>query len=354
MEAGTEFMVRLLAIVVGMIFTVAQAPVPAHIAAGKATSAAHPRSIADKENPAPLSPSSGLAKDTNTPNDNDQHKSDGQRSIAISKFPPVTMARTGVDWGALANYLLVAVGIGGIIVTVRTLRFIRRQAIEMRRQRILMRRTLSTIERQAQHMEEQVDLMQDQTRILERSVAASEISARAANDNVNTLKNIERAWVVEKIRFPNRIPRQHEMHGGVLGVSFEFKNIGRQPAMIRNIQLRFHTSEGLPSLPEYSAQTFSPAPEIGQNGMLLASDVSIFCSWHLDEGSLDDDERACISGTGRKHLGLYVYGRVRYQSAGLEGINQFCYRWHNLMGFSFEGDEEGFRKSGPMEYNKHS
>jgi hypothetical protein len=144
------------------------------------------------------------------------------------------------------------------------------------------------------------------------------------------------------------------MHGGVLQVAFEFKNVGRQPAMTHNIQLRLNASEGLPSLPAYSAQTFSPAPEIGQNGMLLAPDVSIFCTWHLDEGSLDDNQLACISGTGRKHLGLYLYGRMRYQSAGLEGINQFCYRWHNLMGFSFQGDEEDFRKGGPPEYNKHA
>lgn len=139
-----RIMVRLSALVVGMILSIMQAPVPGQTATGKSASTEHARSIADTaQNPAPSSSGRALAKATNTPNDNGQQgSSDGQQSIAISKFPPVTMERTGVDWGALANYLLVAVGIGGIVVTVWTLRFIRQQAIEMRRQRILMRRTL--------------------------------------------------------------------------------------------------------------------------------------------------------------------------------------------------------------------
>ncbi len=41
----------------------------------------------------------------------------------------VTIAKDGIDW---ANYLLVAVGVGGIAVAVWTLCYIRKQAIEMR------------------------------------------------------------------------------------------------------------------------------------------------------------------------------------------------------------------------------
>ena len=41
-------------------------------------------------------------------------------------------------------------------------------------------------------------------------------------------------------------------------------------------------------------------------------------------------------------------------TTGKPGVNQFCYRWENQMGFSFAGDKPGFQKDGPDGYNSHT
>jgi hypothetical protein len=177
------------------------------------------------------------------------------------------------------------------------------------------------------------------------------VSVGAAKASIQTLREIERAWIAEEIRFPDRIPRRSETGGGgVLCVSYAFNNIGKQPAFIRNIQTRFHApTSKLPDKPEYRVSTFTPDPQIGENGRLLAPGEAFYCSTFLEEGSLDDDQ---IDQISQGRLTLYTYGRVQYESVGLRGINQFCYKWHDLVGFSVEGEKEGFRKGGPPEYNR--
>jgi hypothetical protein len=91
-----------------------------------------------------------------------------------------------ITWGG--GMLLTIVGIGGIVVAIVTLCFIKRQAIEMRRQRITMEKTLNAIRQQANHMERQ-------TGILENSVKAADISAKAAQASVDGMISKERARI---------------------------------------------------------------------------------------------------------------------------------------------------------------
>ena len=74
----------------------------------------------------------------------------------------------------------------------------------------------------------------------------------------------------------------------------------------------------------------------------------------LEEGSLDDDQIKELEGEMIPDLNLYLYGRLIYESVGTVGVNQFCYRWENRMGFSLEGDKPGFIKDGPAAYNSHT
>ena len=59
---------------------------------------------------------------------------DAQQSISVDKPLSVSLAKNGFDLPTLADFLLVAVGIGGIGVAIWTLRYIRRQADLMKTQ----------------------------------------------------------------------------------------------------------------------------------------------------------------------------------------------------------------------------
>jgi hypothetical protein len=175
-----------------LMIVTAQTPVPATGKApdGRATSTQSPKDTANsQQNPTFETPPTTLPKNSDAPAlkpNTNQHKSDDtQQSVAVSKLPPVTIAINGIDWGVISNYLLVAVGIGGIVVAICTLCFIRRQAIEMNLQRIVMRRTLIAIRRQA-------DLMEKQTEILKTSVEVAKDSAHAAQASVDTMISKER------------------------------------------------------------------------------------------------------------------------------------------------------------------
>jgi hypothetical protein len=83
-----------------------------------------------------------------------------QSSINITNVVPVPVAwgkREWAIWGA--NLALALVGIGGIVVAIFTLCFIKRQAVEMRRQRITMVKTLIAIKEQAKSLNQQNDMI---------------------------------------------------------------------------------------------------------------------------------------------------------------------------------------------------
>ena len=201
---------------------------------------------------------------------------------------------------------------------------------------------------QTKHAAEQTAIA---ARATERSAAATENSAAATAANTQAFRDAERAWIVEEIRFPDHIPRLSESgFGGILMVAFVAKNIGKQPAFVRMVQSRFCAIQGqLPDQPQYSPSLTSIF-----SSRLLAPGERLVWEIPFEEGNLDDDRIDRIRGLKSPSLHLYAYGRIEYQSMGLIGYNQFCYKWHNLMGFSFEGDKEEFRKGGPDDYNKHT
>lgn len=167
---------------------------------------------------------------------------------------------------------------------------------------------------------------------------------------VQALMDAERAWIVEKVSFYDHIPSRAEIDDGTILIDYEFRNIGKQPAIIQGIQMRFHpTSNPLPAKPVYNELAFMPDPEI--NGRLLAPNERIEFSCPLEGMNLDGIEIKQISNGS---LGLYAYGVIEYDSGGLKGrTTQFCYQWHDpKVGRSFEEKVARFRKRGPSAYNR--
>jgi hypothetical protein len=275
----------------------------------------------DRQHPSPSTPSAVVVKQDDAPalqSNNVQEKSGSQAKPFRVTLPP----RDKYDWIAYgASLLLVLVGIAGVAVGVFTLVSIKAQVIEMQRQAGLMKT-------QADHMEAQ-------TKQLTRQ-----------NQNMLT---VERAWVVESIRFLDEIPRRPPSGGGVLVAIVTLKNIGKQPAFLKICQTRFHASEILPEMPEFRSS------EVFPEGYMLAPDRELLVRATLEEGSFDDEQVDRIQGRyGKKSLSLRIYGYVVYESVGVRGTNRFCYTWRNLMGLTLEGDKARFEKAGPPGYNQHT
>jgi hypothetical protein len=195
-----------------------------------------------------------------------------------------------------------------------------------------------------------------QTRMLRKSVAAAQsaadaatASASAAIEQANAILDAERAWIVESIQFAEDIPYR-KVGGGVITARVTIKNIGKQPAFLRLGQLRFHSVEGaLPQKPQYRR------PQCFPDGFMIAPGDELYLRAALDEGVFDDDDVKRIRGErSAKPLKLYIYGKVVYASMGKIGINQFCYRWNNQMGFSWADTKPCFEKDGPEGYNEHT
>jgi hypothetical protein len=222
---------------------------------------------------------------------------------------------------------LVIVGAGGTIAALLSLRGIRAQV---------------------EQMKAQVSIMEAQSAVLTESVAVATRSAQAAEATVETMKRSERSWLVEKLNFGNKLPRESETRGKVIYAILKIKNIGDRPAFIRIAHTRFHATKQLPDTPQYRPGAIIP------EGQILAPGDEAHLRCLLEEGSLDDDQIAAIEGTITAGLKLYLYGRFIYESVGVVGTNQFCYRWDNQMGFSLEGDKPGFVKDGPAAYNSHT
>jgi hypothetical protein len=197
-------------------------------------------------------------------------------------------------------------------------------------------------------MKAQVSLMKQQSEVLAESVAVAKRSAQAAEATVQTMKESERSWIVEKLNFVDRLPREYEGRGNVWLAIVTIKNIGGRPTFIRIAYTRFHTTKRLPDVPEYKKGAIIP------DGLLMAPGAEAHLRVFLEEGYLDDEsinelEREMIPDTR-----LYLYGRIIYESVGVVGTSQFCYRWENQMGLAFEGDRPGFVKDGPAAYNSHT
>jgi hypothetical protein len=191
--------------------------------------------------------------------------------------------------------------------------------------------------------------MEIQSGMLADSVAVAKESADAAKQTVQTMRDAERAWLVEGIRFVDSLPRRASSGGGLWIAIVTLKNIGSKPASIRLARIRFHASERLPETPQYGAR----APIIGAGGQMIAPNDTSSLRCVLEEVSLDDEQVDAIERSISGGLQLWIYGHIAYDTVGTVGENQFCYKWNNQMGFSIEGDKPGFQKDGPENYNSH-
>jgi len=194
-----------------------------------------------------------------------------------------------------------------------------------------------------------LEKVKEQTKATENAAKAARDSAIASLKQANAVVDAERAWLVESIQFLDEVPYRSP-EGGVLTARVTLRNIGKQPAFLKTIQLRFHASEvALPRTPQYLFRQLVP------DGFMVAPRGKLYLRAMLEEGSFDDDQVKRIRGvTLAKSLGLYLYGCIAYESMGKPGVNQFCYRWENQMGFSFGGDKPVFQKDGPDGYNSHT
>jgi hypothetical protein len=237
----------------------------------------------------------------------------------------------GKDWydklAVWSTVGLVFVGAGGTIAALLSLHGIREQVGQMKAQ---------------------VSIMEAQSAVLAESVNVAKRSAQATEATVETMKLAERSWLLESLNFPDRLPRQSESRGGVWVAVVKIKNVGARPALIRTAHTRFHTSTRLPDEPQY--RNGAPIPD----GQILAPGGEAFLRCLLEEGSFADDQLKELEEEMMPDLKLYLYGRVIYESVGTVGMNQFCYRWENLMGLSLGGDKPGFIKDGPAAYNSHT
>lgn len=273
--------------------------------------------IQDRENPAKQTGSAPVEKDIGAASqpEAEQHV---EENVKVISLPAKDWEDKAAFW---VNLALAVVGFLGIGVGVCTLIFLRRQVEEMRRQANLMKI-------QAAHMEAQT----------------KELAQQSQN-----MVTAERAWIVETITFLDEIPRRLTSGGGVVTAKITLENVGKQPALLKFLQLRFHATEKLADQPEFRINTAFP------NGYILPPGGKLFGRALLEEGSFDDDQIARINGLfGYRPLYLYIYGNLAYESVGVRGANLFCYKWRNLMGFSLEGDKPGFEKSGPDGYNGHT
>jgi hypothetical protein len=144
----------------------------------------------------------------------------------------------------ISNYLLVIVGVCGVVAAIRTLSQVKRQVREMNGQGLIMAQTLLTIQEQATHMQGQVEEMKAQTVVAQTSADAARRSAE----------------ISVGISIPTLVI--HEFGTGIIGtataeaffqypkITITVKNYGQTPALLQWWTLCFACEE-LPDVPIY-------------------------------------------------------------------------------------------------------
>jgi len=189
--------------------------------------------------------------------------------------------------GILANYLLVAVGLGGVVVAVRTLRVIRRQ-----------------------------------TNLSEVAAFAAKESAEAALQQIQMTKDKERARVEIKA---TGLELQHEGEGSWnLKAGISLRNIGAARAYIRegigNLIIETLT-DWVPTKPDYYPHPLDVVTGfIDPNGEPVAESFYFFRSENLD---LSELAQSISKGT----LAVSIRGYVEYETVGTRFRRKFSYAY---------------------------
>jgi hypothetical protein len=325
--------------VLAVLFAVTQTSVPATWkATNNSTADSHTQ---NKRTDSGKNPAAGLVPPHTKEGDGPALKPDAnkdaadlnQAAINITNPPPMPVAwglREWAIWGA--NLALAIVGIGGIVVAICTLCFIKRQAIEMRRQRITMEKTLNAIRQQATLMEEQSDILKSSVAVAKESADSAEKSAEAAINLLPDANGKMRAYIT-------------------------LKNWGRVPSLITDMKMRFHTFgiEGAsqPIVPLPDMPTYDPEQvilDLGSHGVILAPDQSLTIVQDFDEDAgIMTKENALLVYAKKKRL--VCYGLVTYGDGfGQSRFTQFCHMWDR--GYDPAGVIPSFRRLGPDYYNQ--
>jgi hypothetical protein len=262
---------------------------------------AKPKRRAGIRQPTPQPPSGSVPNYNNpaTP-EGDSHSTPHNvaQSVTVSELPPV-MTRGGFDWSTLANCLLVAVGIGGIVVAVATLRKIERQ-----------------------------------TKAAENSASAALLSAQAFRDTERARMTVLASSL------------------GNLSLQFNARNIGRANAKVIDAcgYCAFHSvGETLPQNPIYL--------EENKSGWDFVEWVGTGADFQLTERKKDGSEApyliADLSETAMRNniqyhgCSMWVFGRIVY----FDGISpneresRYCFR------ILVDGDgNTRYKTGGPTQY----
>jgi hypothetical protein len=225
-------------------------------------------------------------------------------------------AKDGWDKAAVfSNYLLVIVGIGGVVVAIITICFIKRQAVEMRRQRILTKKTLVAIKVQAGHMESQTTILRD-------SVAVAKKSADSAEESIALMKSKERARITVKIPSAGRWVTDM-----FWGIRFHVGNIGPSDAFNVSImaRLEFTQSSIPPKIPSPHGIRYFPRIRAGKRVSPITGPNDWEGSGEAEFDRWDEERMASVAG-GKTFM--HMRGTVDYEDIfGDPHVTPFRYMW---------------------------
>jgi hypothetical protein len=264
-------------------------PTPSEASNPKRNSGANETQGRQGQQPAPVAPAAIPQVGSNT---------------TFNEFPEGKDGKDGWDVAAvLSNYLLVVIGIGGIVVGVVTLRK------------------------------------------LERQTKATENAAMSSLSQSNHMITSQRAWMVAEPRNPV-IPPEIKGATGIGGVMFSirFVNRGETPAYLMEVGFRgkvLPSSEQLPPVqPPYESEEVI---KWKGKGLPILKGVDVtrdnLITWANDPVQI-----------ARGFDVFWVYGYIKYGDAFGNPIETwYCYRWvHEIENYQVSG----FIAGGPESYNR--
>lgn len=315
-------------IALAVLFAVAQASPPAPPTNRAPTNHSVPQNA--KQNGAPSAPNaiSPTVQQSASPNRKENAEpatsiESARQPTAISKLPPVSVARDWIDFVAVGiAFALFVIGAVGVCMAYRTLRAIYVQAHEMKKQRVVMSGQLTT-------MRNQLATMQSQTAHLEASVNVARDAAKVAQASVEAEINKTRARiriVLEKINLT-------WIGSGFNSVTCWLTNYGPTPAFIDDFRGRFlevHVAEE-PIVPDYAqCRDILYAESLQPNGRTACIAIPL-----EPNATLTEDE---VMSLRKQQAFVHFYGFVKYRDVFDRSRRQTIHmRWTMRWGGMVEG-----------------
>jgi len=199
-------------------------------------------------------------------------------------------------------------------------------------------------------IKDQAEALHKHSEELSKLAAAAKDNAAAAKATSDDLVKSERAWVVAGIKFEGPLVAQEDRQELLqMWVAFTLTNVGKSPAIVETAKLRFHTVNSLDRLPKEPVFDNAESPEL-VDGLLLGPNDEFGIGKRFEGPAL---LRSDIIAIHAGQLRLCAYGLVTYRDTfEKRRETRFCYVWYNPLGV--DPLPEGFRKGGPLGYNKAS